>query len=1138
MKKYIQKSSSFIRVSILSFMIVISIGIVAQNPEQKTTIRLQNVSVKDLIRHVENITPFTAVYRDVLLDDKKDITVNEVDKPLSLILKKYLEPKGLNVIFNKGVIIITKAIVENTTLNTPKSKKISGLVTDEKGDPIIGATIVEIGTNKGTVSDINGQFSLETANTGQLKVSYLGYESLTVAISDKSLLKVSLIQTSKNLEEIIVIGYGSLKKKDITGAVSSVKTNDLQKSSAVSVGQLMSGKAAGLQIIQNFAQPGGDTSFLIRGAASVGAGNNPLIIIDGFPVSSLSEPGSGNAYDGGAKSDLNSINPNDIESVEVLKDASATAIYGSRAANGVILITSKRGKEGKVKVDYNGSYSGQIIADNYDILSASDLMSTINMYRKENYIMQNKFYPYGTLIKSEDEINKMFTPTFSADQIANPQANTNWYDLITRNGLISQHNISLSGGSKLNQYLVSLNYFNQDGVIKNSGLERFTGRVNLDQQINKYIKFGMSATASRILNTNSQLGGSGNELSGIIRSALTFPTFLPLYDEEGNYSLSSTQPYLPNPVSLLQITDQSIMERILANTYAEITPFTGLSIRGSVGVDRNTGKRTTYLPKTTLYGAKESGKASISTNERLDLLTNVVATYSTKLVDKHSFSAMAGYEFQRFEINGFGATNSDFLLDSFLWYNLASGEAKKPAVFSSGGVESMASYFGRLNLSVSDRYLFTTTMRADGSSKFARNKKWGYFPSMAVGWRITEEDFMEILKPTLSNLKLRISYGSTGNANIGYNALAAYRTGQNFQFGDKVNTGVYASQLENPNLSWETSTELNIGLDFGFFNHRINGSVEYFSKIIDGLLSSRNLPTYNEITTIADNIGKTQSKGFELTLNTVNIQEKDLAWNSTLTFSLYRDRWLERAPTWTPAIYQSSTDYIRNNYFYKSDGLIQPGQVPDYMPAAVPGQVKLLDMNGYQKDTNGNRMVDENGKFIYSGQPDGVLDEADIVNYGNADPGFMLGFNNTIIWKNFDLNIYFYGYFNRLLIDPNSYIGINHQLGQEQGGPTSLMNSWRHDNTSSTQPSLINSSFGFGDYLLQDGSFLRCKNITLAYKLSPTLIGKVFQNARIYLDVQNPFKITKYKGIDPETDVYVAAYPNVRTFSVGVDLAF
>jgi len=1105
---------------------------------QKVTLSFQNETFEKVLNSIKQQTGLSLVFSEQLVNLNRKVSINVNTVSVEDALKQLLATTNLGYEIKNNKLYLVEKKNDDSPKSIIQSKKITGLVTDEKGDPIIGATIIEIGTNKGTVTDINGQFSLETATTGQLKVSFLGYESQTVAISGKSQLKISMSQSSKNLEEIVVVGYGTIKKKDLTGAVSSIKTTDLQKSSAVSVGQLMSGKAAGLQVLQNFAQPGGEISFLIRGAASVGAGNNPLIIIDGFPVSSLSEPGSGNAYDGGTKSDLNSINPNDIESVEVLKDASATAIYGSRAANGVILITSKRGKEGKVKVDYNGSYSGQIIADNYDILSASDLMSTINMYRKENYIMQNKIYPYGTLIKSEDEVNKMFTPTFSADQIANPQANTNWYDLITRNGLISQHNISLSGGSKLNQYLVSLNYFSQDGVIKNSGLERFTGRVNLDQQINKYIKFGMSATASRILNTNSQLGGSGNELSGIIRSALTFPTFLPLYDENGEYSLSSTQPYLPNPVSLLQITDQSIMERILANTYAEITPFTGLSIRGSVGVDRNTGKRTTYLPKTTLYGAKESGKASISTNERLDLLTNVVATYNTKLFDKHSFSAMAGYEFQRFEMDGFGATNSDFLLDSFLWYNLASGEAKKPNVFSSGGIESMASYFGRLNLSISDRYLLTTTMRADGSSKFAKNKKWGYFPSMAVGWRITEEKFMETLKPTLSNLKLRISYGSTGNANIGYNALAAYRTGQNFQFGDKINTGVYASQLENPNLSWETSTELNIGLDFGFFNNRINGSVEYFSKIIDGLLSSRNLPTYNEITTIADNIGKTQSKGFELTLNTINIQKKDLVWNSTLTFSLYRDRWLERAPTWTPAIYQSSTDYIRNNFFYKSDGLIQPGQVPDYMAAAVPGQVKLLDMNGYQKDTNGNRMVDENGKFIYSGNPDGVLDEADIVNYGNADPGFMLGFNNTIVWKNFDLNIYFYGYFDRLLIDPNSYIGINHQLGQEQGGPKSLMNSWRHDNTTSAQPSLIYSSFGFGDYLLQDGSFLRCKNITLGYKLSSKLIGTVFQKARIYVDVQNPFKITKYKGIDPETDVYVAAYPNVRTFSIGVDLAF
>jgi TonB-linked SusC/RagA family outer membrane protein len=994
-------------------------------------IKLENskISLRELFNKIEKQSNFLFFYVD---SDIEGISIKpQTNKTISETLDHALKGTSLSYIVNDRHITISKKKSKEKS-NELTTSTISGIVKDPNGETVIGANIIVKGTTNGTITDVNGKFSLIMYEKDVIVVSYIGYEKQEITIGKDSHIIINLKEVDNSLDEVVVVGYGSLKKRDLTGAVSSVKSDDLQKTSSVSVGQMLSGKAAGLQVVQNSAQPGGGISFLIRGAASTGAGNAPLIIIDGFPISTFTEPGSGNAYDGGAKSDLNSINPNDIESVEILKDASATAIYGARASNGVILITTKRGKEGRIIIEYNGGYSKQSIADKYEIMSASELMSTINMYRKENYLLQEKIYPYGTIIKTEQEINQAFRPTYSIDQIANPEADTNWFDLITRQGAISQHNISARGGSKTAKYLISFNYYDQKGVVKNSGLERYSGRINIDQELNRFLSFGISATASRINNFNSQLGGGGNELSGIIRSALTFPTYLPVYNSTGEYSLSPTQNYLPNPVSLLEISDQSIMERLLLNNYAELTPFTNMKVRGSIGIDRNSGKRYTYLPKTTFYGVKEGGKASINNTDRIDLLANIVTSYNTTFFEKNSITVMAGYEYQRFQLDGMGASNNDFLLDSFLWYNLSAGEAKKPTVFSSGSVETMASYFSRINVSLYDRFLLTGTFRADGSSKFARNKKWGYFPSMAFAWRLSEERFMDTTKDFLSNLKIRLSYGSTGNANIGHNAFAAYRTGQNFQFGDKVHTGVFMSQIENPNLSWETTTEFNLGMDFGLFKNRINGSVELFTKTIHGLLSVRNLPTYNEITLIPDNIGKTQSKGIELTLNSTPVQTKDFNWNTTLTFSLYRDRWLERAPTWVPSIYQSENDYIRNNFFYKSDGLIQSNDIPDYMPTAVPGQVKLLDINGFEKDADGNRLVDAFGKFIYSGKPDGVLDEADIVDFGNADPGYMIGFNNTFVFKGFDLNIYLYGFFDRLMTDPNSSIGINHQLGQHQ----------------------------------------------------------------------------------------------------------
>lgn len=1092
---------------------------------------MRDVSYEQIINAIEQQSNFRFLFNRDLIDVSKTTSIHVANAPIDSILLQLFENTEI------GYTIKDKQIVLYP-ITEKKVDSVSGTILDEQGEPIIGASIMLEDSPIGTISDVNGHFSIKAPANGSLQISYMGYKTQKIQIDNRNFITITMSEDTELLEEVVVIGYGSIAKRDLTGAVSSVKSTELPEVANVSIGQMLSGKIAGLQVMQTSAQPGGGMSFLIRGAASVGAGNQPLIIIDGFPVSSFSEPGSGNIYDGGSKSDLNSINPSDIESVEVLKDASATAIYGARAANGVILITTKRGKEGRITVDYQGGVSYQQISDTYNTLNASDLMRAINMYNKEKYMVDRQYYPYGNTVKTPAELDAEIIPVYTMEQINNPAANTNWFKEITRPGYTTQHNVSLSGGSTKNQYYASLNYYVQDGVIKNSGFERFSGRVNIDQKLGKYAKTGLSATVSRVNNTNSQLGGNANELSGIIRSALVFPSYLPIRDAQGEYSLSETQAYLPNPVSMLEISDKSILERFLGTVYLELYPVKNLTIRGSVGVDRNIGKRTTYLPKTTLYGAKEGGKASISTNERFDLLSNAVATYDLNFANSHKLTLMLGAEYQRLQSDGYGAGNSDFLLDSFLWYNLSAGEAQKPTVFSSGSVESMASFFGRFHYTFREKYLLTTTLRADASSRFARNKKWGYFPSIAFAWRMSEEQFMQDIQDYISNLKLRISYGTTGNANIGYNAMAIFRTGQNFQFGDKIYTGVYNSQLENPNLSWETTRELNLGADLSFFKNRINLTAEYFYKIIDGLLSYRSLPTYNEVTTIADNIGKTQSRGVELTLNTLNIKKQSFMWQSTLTFSCYRDRWLERAPTWIPKIYESETDFIRTNFFYLSDGLIQPGNVPEYMPAAVPGQVKLLDINGFKKDENGNRLVDENGKFIYSGEPDGVLDDADIVNLGCADPGYMVGFANTLAYKGFDLSVYFYGFLGRKMVDPNTQIGINHQLDQHQGGLVTLLDSWRHDNMTSTQPSYISSSYGYGDYLLQDASFMRCKNITLGYSFPQRWIGKAAQKVRIYVDLQNPFVITKYTGLDPETDAYTAAYPNIRSFSVGLDVTF
>ena len=1136
-----KKGLNIMKISVLLlFAVIFSVSAKSYAQEARVTFDLKNVSVNDVFNTIRSQTSYSFWYDLEDVDASRIVSVKAKDQEVKEVLNVLFKNKDVNVQMVDNHIVIKSS---NSSYAPPiaqqKKRKVTGVVSDAMGT-VIGANIIEKGTTNGVVTDMDGKYTLEVSENAILQVSYIGYIEQNIAIKNRGIINILMREDTQALDEVVVVGYGTMKKKDLTGAVSSIKMADSPVTTVSTISHALAGKAAGLQVNTISAQPGGGVSFRIRGAASVSAGNEPLIVIDGFPVTDPGSMEAGRYKDGTKDNILSSINPNDIESIEVLKDASSTAIYGSRAGNGVILITTKKGKSGNTKVSYSGTATVQQISKNYEMLNASQFMTESNRYQKEDWMRVNKIGPYGNANASSAPT---FTPQYSDEQIANPINNTDWIDAVTQLGFQTQHNVSMSGGTDKNKYLVSLNYFKQDGVVQNNTLERYTGRINLEQKISKTVTAGVNATFSRNEYDNVPLGGGQAENASILVSAAQFNPLIPIKDKNGDYPLNENAAFLPNPVSLLEITDQTRKERVLASAFIEIAPIKELKLKANVGIDRNYQKRKVYLPTSTLYGQKEGGRADLAQSDKSDYLLDLTANYN-KIIGTHQFSALAGYSFQSFHYEGMGSSNNQFLTDGFLFNNIGAGASPKPGVWSSASKDEMASFFGRVNYSFMDKYLITGTLRADGASNFSKNNRWGYFPSISTAWRFAEESFMEPFRNIISNGKLRLSYGTTGNSNIGNKTSSHYKVGNNNEFGDSEYNGVFLEQMGNNDLKWETTKEVNIGLDLGFFKNRLNITAEYYDKEVSDLLSTRNLLSYHEVGTIAANIGKTQSKGFELTINSQNIVRNDFSWSSDITFSFYRDKWKERAPTWRPAIYDIYDAPIRGDYGYLSDGLIQVGDDIKHMPGSLPGQVKIKDIDGYNYNTDGSIKVDEHGQAIKTGVADGKLDDADKVFYGSWDPSFLFGFNNTLNWKDFDFNIYFYGqrslhngsYKDNMLIGAQGVVNMYRGYNM----PTTAQDVWTHENQSASRPGYFTdrSTWGTGDFYMEDIWFLRCRNITLGYSLPKKEGNKVFSNMRIYLDVNNPFVLTNYDGLDPETDNSSWAYPNVTSCTIGLDITF
>lgn len=1030
---------------------------------------------------------------------------------------------------------------------------LKGTVQDQNGKPVAKATVTitpnEAKDQKAiqTLTDDAGIFMANNLIVGAkytIKASAVGYEPQTLNAflinKNQNSVLINVSEATNSLDQVVVIGYGSVKKTQLTGAVSSVDSKDLDLNVASNFTQALQGKAAGVQVTQSTGQPGAGANIQIRSNPS-NANGGVLYVIDGIIVND-SAPGVSSAKYGSGGSDqspLNFINPNDIENISLLKDASATSIYGARAAAGVVLITTKKGKSGKPSINYSGTYGIQNVTKMYPTLSAREYMQVTNETRKEIWLRNNKIAPYyGTV--SESSVAANYPVPFSAQQIQNAVDN-NANDAITQKGYTQQQNLSISGGNDKTKYLISGNYFDQKGILINSGYQRYNGRINFDQKISDKISMGTNIILSNSITKNIITGGL-YEAGGMLTAALYFPPNLPLQNPDGTYTSNPTYGAIPNPLSYREIDDKTNYKRILASAYANWEIIPNLVLNGKVSYDQSSNQRNSFYPTSFLYGAQVGGLASINTSNGTSRLSELTLNYKFNLGADHNLTALAGYSYQKIFNDMVGAGNQNFVSDAISFNNLGIGQADKPLVSSGKNEKTWASYFTRFSYSYKNKYTLNATIRRDGSSVFAENKKWGLFPSVSANWVITNEEFLKD-NPTINFLTLRTGYGESGNSNFPATAFAVYNTATSPYFGTNgVSTGITLTQAANPNLTWETAGELNFGLDFGLLNNRVTGSLDYFNKTIRNIISQVPFPTDFTVSSVYANAGKTKSIGYEIGIQTKNVvsTQNKFTWSTNITFSHYLNYWKERSASALAQLPRyidpsGKNALFNGQYGYVSQGIFkgQFGTAPATMPNMLPGGIILKDIAGYDKANN------------LTG-PDGIITSADQTLLGNLDPKFNFGFGNIFTYKNFELNVFMSGQVKKA-ISPYLFYGVPNIEGTliSYGWNTMpvVLDRWTSNNPTANFPTgLSDNAYGGyqngSDYYFVDASFIRCRNITLGYTINPNWLKNqnVVNGIKLSFDVQNAFTITRYPGIDPELNIQ-NLYPLSRSFIFGIQLS-
>ncbi len=1081
------KTLSLLLFSTFSLLVFSGIHAYSQDIPSNTGISLsaENESIESILKKIEQQISFSFVYNSSVIDVNQKASLNVNNQDISESLNLLLAGKNINYTFRDKHIVLTPEAQGRTMAPEQDEITVTGVVRDKEGVPLIGVNVYVKGTTRGTITGTDGSFTIKAEIGQTLVFSYVGYTLLEQEISEDADLDITLTEETETLEEVVVIGYGQESKALLSSSVGSVNAEDLTEAPTSTVSGALQGRTAGIQVVQNSGTPGAGISVRIRGTSSINAGAEPLYVIDGVPMITrdLSQIG----FSGQGVNSISDLNPSDIESISILKDASATAIYGARGSNGVVLITTRQGKLNENQVRFNANYGWQEVINKVDLLNASEFMR----------------------MKNDASINDGGLPIFSEEAIEDPEVDTDWLDQVFRTAPIQNYDLSFSGGNEKTRYYISGAYFDQEGIVLGTDFSKFSGRVNIDQKINDKFKVGTNFGVTRSFNNRKE---GDQSLNGPVPNALSLPPIYPVYNEDGSYNESG--PY-GNPVSIAkQQINEGISFRTLGNVYLDYEILPGLSFNSKFGYDFVNYREHSYDPTTTRQGAKYNGVGLESTSEAIKVLFSNVLNYEFD-IGENQFSLLGGVEFEQ-EKESITYMRAQDYASPELEY-MTSAATPITASGNSYFRYKLNSYIGRVRVNRQNKYLLTLSARYDGSSKFGPENKYGFFPSGDIAWRISEEDFFPDM--AVSNLKIRASYGLTGNDFIPSLRYLDLYSPSSFYLNQP---GISISQIPNPSLKWESTAQTNLGLDVGFFTNRINLNIDVYQKETIDLLLDRPLPTSTGFSGVTDNIGRLQNKGVEINLQTDNFTG-DFSWSTIMNIAFNENEVLE---------------------LYNNQPVDDIGRGGNRLEVGEPiGIFYGWNSLGVDPSTGDIVFEDVDGNEM--------IDSRDRTKIGDPNPVFTGGLNNRFSWKGLALTIFFqYSYGNDIFNGTRVY--LESMKGSDNQFAT-VLDRWREPGDITNVPRATNSDRNennrHSSRFVEDGSYLKLKNLRLSYNLPQNLITRLgLTRMEIYLVGQNLWTLTDYTGMDPEvnyagqdvtrlgTDFFT--YPQSKSLSLGFSMNF